>query len=668
MNKKFFPQMAFTNVKKNRSLYVPYLLTCIISVAMFYIMESIVHDDGISSMPQGRSLLQILEFGIILIGIFTIVFLFYTNSFLMKRRKKELGLYNVLGMEKKHIAIVLCFETLYVGAISIITGIILGMILSKFMVLLLGKMLTFDVNLDFRLTYHSLVYTIALFIIIFIIILAFNLLQIIKTKPIELLHSDKAGEREPKANWLLAIAGLIFLGIGYYISITTTSPLQAITMFFFAVIFVVTGTYLFFTAGSIAILKLLKKNKKFYYKTNHYVAVSGMIYRMKQNAIGLSNICILSTMVLVILSTTVSLYVGSDAEIAQRYPYDCYIYVNTKDHTVLQEDIQSVVRQKAEEESIDCSVIEKSYYINAYLEKKKNGYRVLENDTDLSISDWICSEIYTKEEYEAIVGKTIPELKDNEICVYTSLTSEKEKRSVNLEGKEYDVVQYLEKFPGIENASLLSTEAYCIIVKDQKAMLELMKNLDGTLFYGVGTNMKMSEDNKIGASNMLFQAVKEKFTSYKLDEDSLCVEIRQAEQDEFLATYGGFLFLGIFLGLLFLMATTLTIYYKQISEGYEDQSKFHIMSKVGMTKKEIKSSIQSQVLLVFFMPLIVATIHVCAAFPLIVRMLNIFGLQDIYLFLKCSIFVFFIFTIFYGVIYKLTARIYYKIVTTEVAN
>ena len=657
--------MAKTNMQKNKSLYFPYLLTCIVSVAMFYIMESIINDKGISAMPQGYSLLQILQFGVILIGIFSVVFLFYTNSFLMKRRKKELGLYNVLGMEKKHIAMVLFFEAIYVCAISLIAGILLGIVLNKLMMLLLGHMIQFEVKLGFQITYNSLLYTIIMFVFIFALILIFNLIQIIRTNPIELLHSDKAGEREPKAKWSLAVMGVVLVAIGYYISITTKSPLQAIQIFFFAVIFVVIGTYLLFTAGSIAILKLLKKNKKFYYKTNHYVAVSGMIYRMKQNAVGLANICVLSTMVLVILSTTVSLYIGSDEEIINRYPYDCSIYINTNKDSVLQEDIQQIVTETAEAEGVHVSKNEKSCLVNTFLEKKNKGYKAMGEDSELSLSEWIYTDIYMKEDYEKISGKMLPQMAEQDICVYTSIKEEKENKKVILGKKEYNCVKYLDVFPGIENASAMSTQLYCIVVKDQKALSSLKDQLEGNIIYSVGIDMQEKDEDKIDASEKFYAAVKTNLADYKFDSDSLYYETRQAEQDDFYATYGGFLFLGIFLGILFLMATTLIIYYKQISEGYEDQDKFHIMEKVGMTHKEIKSSIQSQVLLVFFIPLFIATIHVCAAFPLIVRLLYIFNLTNVPLFVECSLFVFLIFTIVYAIIYKTTAKSYFNIVTAK---
>ena len=675
MNKLFYPKLAIRNMKNNQKFYVPYIITCIITVAMYYIISSIAGNSALDTMRGAESLKMILEVGTGVVAIFSVIFLFYTNSFLMKRRKKELGLYNMLGMEKRHIAKVLFWETVYLAMIALVAGMAAGVLLYKGVLLLLYKILCFSVIFGFDFSVQAIKSSILLFGLIFILILASNLFQIWRTNPIELLKGGNVGEKEPKAKWFIALLGVVCVGIGYYIAITTKSPLEAISMFFVAVLLVMAGTYFLFSAGSIWVLKLMKKNKNYYYQTKHFTSVSGLMYRMKQNAVGLANICILSTMVLIMVSTTVSLYAGSDEELTTMYPYDFNAIICSKKGDFNQEEIWEKLNKALEKNG--RTITRKSGYksFNVALKEEKNGF-VASNDFMIFDTDavgWF--QFMTKEEYETLANEALEDMKENEIYFYGS--ADKTFSKISIMEKEYQVKGELEYFADQNNQIELFYNMYYIIVKDQAELESLYqkqkdvyKDQASTFDYEIGFDTDGTEEEKIACANTVKEQLKKYVTKQTgsnknalSDEMSLSFESRQEGEDAYFQINGGFLFLGILLGFLFIMATTLIIYYKQISEGYEDKEKFVIMEKVGMTKEEVRGSIRSQVLKVFFLPIVVAGIHVIAAFPMIERLLAMFGLANRNLFIGCMFATIFVFFVFYGMVYGLTAKVYYKIVS-----
>ena len=658
MNKSFYPKLALSNMKKNGKFYFPYLITCILTVAMFYIMGSIATDPGLVKMPHFQTLITILNLGRNVIGIFSVIFLFYTNSFLMKRRKKELGLYNILGMERKHIYLILFFETLYLAILSIAIGLVFGLVLSKLMTLLLYRMINFSVPLTFPVSTLSITHTCILFACIFFAILLFNLLQIRRTKPIDLLHSDNIGEKEPKAKWLLALIGVILLGIGYYISITTESPLNALSLFFVAVLFVILGTYLLFTAGSIVLLKLLKKNKTYYYQVGHFTTVSGMIYRMKQNAVGLANICILSTMVLVMISTSVCLYMGAEDSIDSSYPYDYDVCVYEKpdqiDRTKMEELTKNTLKK------YDMQTTRVNYYSAfATLAENHDGtFTTSESETFTSDHAAFINMI-TEEDYAKSMGIKPETLKKDEIKVFTKAQTYD---TYTFFGETLNCVENVKEMADYNTVYLDMIDTYIFIVSDTDVLHSFAEKYgtgETSFSAEISIDYKGSNQNREAFEKALAKKIKKQFaTGTRIDAIS-----KQEARDVFYALYGGFLFLGMFLGLLFLMATALIIYYKQISEGYDDRDRFVIMEKVGMTKSEVKKSIHSQILTIFFLPLLVAGCHVAGAFPLIKRILAILGLNNIPLFAGCILATLLIFGVIYGLVYGLTAKVYYKIVS-----
>ncbi|EQB87097.1 putative ABC transport system permease protein [Clostridium punense] len=657
MSKMFYEKLAVTNIKKNGKTYFPYMLTCICITAMFYIMDFISVNPGLDNMSGGNDLKAILKFGTYVIGFFSVVFLFYTNSFLIKRRKKEIGLYNILGMEKKHIAKVLFWENFFVALITTALGLLLGIALSKLMFLVLLKILNFKVPMGFFISKQSLFKTVALFGFTFVLILMNNLRQIHLANPVELLKGGQVGEKEPKTKWILTLIGVISLGIGYYIALTTGSPLAALSSFFMAVILVMVGTWALFTAGSIALLKALRKNKNFYYKTNHFINVSGMIYRMKQNAVGLANICILSTTVLVMLSTTVSLYIGMEDVLRTRYPRDISISAKniSKDKS---EELTSMIKEQAEKQGAAVKNIVKYRSLDLAVIQDKNYFTDNRNELDMNNLGFL--EFIPLSEYNHMENKSIA-LKEDEVLLYT-YRGEIAEDSINILGNEFKIKERINTMTVDGIASSVVSNGYFVVVPDENTIekifsssTEASKNI-GELSYYFAFDTDDNEEAEITLTKDISNKIKE------LSIDGNCEGLEESRVS-FFSVYGGLFFLGIFLGALFIMATVLIIYYKQISEGYDDKERFEIMQKVGMSKEEIKKSINSQVLMVFFLPLFTAIIHIAFAFKVIVKLLEVLNLTNVTLFAYCTAGTIFVFTIFYAIVYMLTSKVYYKIVS-----
>ena len=669
MRKGFYTKLAASNIKKNSRTYIPYIITCIITAAMFYIINSLSNNESIKKLYGGETILITLGYGTYVTAIFAFIFLFYTNSFLMKRRKKEFGVLNILGMEKRHISKVLLLENIYIAFITMLLGIIIGMVLDKAMFLILTKMLGAEHSPGFYISKEALIHTVILFGIIFFCIYLNSLRQIHLSKPIELLNGGNVGEKEPKTKWFMAILGVICLAVGYYISVTSKNPVESLSSFLIAVILVIAGTYLIFIAGSIAFLKSLRKNKRYYYKTKHFTAVSGMIYRMKQNAVGLANICILSTMVLVMISSTSSLVFGMNDLVKTRYPNDITIYsenINNKENVEALEKVQKVIKDSKSDVNNE---IEYSYIVLAVL-KNKNKFYVPENFNKMSMSDLNkCNNILmtSLDDYNSINSEN-ETLNDDEILIY-SRRKEYEYSTIQLFDTKYSVKKKIKK--PIDNGPFFSnnlTESIQIVVKN-KSILDEMNNYlnenfkeeleeESALKYLYGFDINGSEDSK----KSLYNDIKKLLKESNFIGDSECGQI---QREGIKGLYGGMFFLGIFLGSIFTMATILIIYYKQISEGYEDKERFRIMQNVGMSHAEVKRSIHSQIMTVFFMPLIMAGIHVAFAFPIVKQILMMLNLTNTRLYIICTIVCFVAFTIIYAVINSLTAKIYYHIVSTR---
>lgn len=646
MSRLFYPRLAVINIKNNSKTYFPFIITCICTIAMFYIMHALSINKGLDGASSSDSLKSILRLGTIVIGIFSAIFIFYTNSFLIKRRKKEIGLYNVLGLEKKHIAQVLFFECIFTSIFSLAAGLICGIILDKLMFLLLLKILKFKVSFGYYVSVPSIIKTTILFVGIFLATLLSNLVQISRTKPIELLKGTQHGEKEPKTKWIMTIVGVIALGAGYGIALTVQSPLTALTMFFIAVILVMIGTYALFTAGSIAVLKLLRQRKKFYYKTSNFISVSGMMYRMKQNAVGLANICILSTAVLVMLSTTVALYVGMEDVIRTRFPRNVIMSASQITNSQAQR-LDEILAGEAKTSKIGIEN-KISFWDNSFVATKKDDKFLLANE-EFSISNVSVFAFIPISDYNRLEGKNVT-LADDEAILFTKVKNY-DKNSITIESKNFKIRQVLDKtISGLDNFMEDIQYPYILFVND----IDSVGKNEGKE-YSIGVDIQGTDKDILALSNNLKDKVKE--NNIKVN-----IENSAGMKESFFMLYGGLFFLGIFLGALFLIATGLIIYYKQISEGYDDKERFEIMQKVGMNKNEIKKTIRSQILMVFFLPLVSAVVHIAFAFPMITKLLAVLNLKNVPLFMLSTVITILVFGVIYAIVFSLTARMYYRIV------
>lgn len=674
MRKGLFPILAMQNIKKNSKFYIPYILTIIGTVAGFYIICAIGSDKGMSKLRGADYVAVMMGLGIAIIGLFAVIFLLYTNSFLMKRRNKELALYNILGMEKRHIAYILCYESLYVALLGIGGGLLCGILFHKLVTLALFKLLRFDVPFGFTISATGIEVSVILFSVIIVITLLFNLRRIHKVNPIELLRSTNAGEREPKSKWLIALIGILTIGTGYYIAITTKTGVKALSIYFLAVFLVIVGTYCLFTAVSIVILKLLRKNKKLYYKTKHFIGISGMLYRMKQNAVGLANICILSTMVLVMVSGTLSLYLGTEDELNNLYPGQIVadVIINGEADKPFKKDIMiSKMKDIVSRNNAKITRFDEYTYL-AFTVGINEGSYYIESERNFS-SDVLQLCFITEEDYSKLAGREV-NLKENEILFYDAKKRNMENLCIEAGDNtiNYTIVENLDSFPLVGDLSTNLVDTSYGVVKDEQALQTLY--LKQKAYYGkFASNIEWvaiididrDEDIQTKCANEISNILSaDDVGEYK----RFRVNVRAQESDEYYAMTGGFLFLGLFLGFIFIMATVLIIYYKQISEGYEDKIRFEIMQKVGLPKKEIRRSISTQILIVFFAPLVVSAIHVAFDFNLMVKLLTLFSLTNKKLTMLCSLGTLLGFAVVYGIVYALTARTYYKIVSTKGNN
>ncbi len=677
---RLYLRLAWSNLKNSRQFYLPYVIAGMLSAMMFYTMCAIQGNDGLSKMRGGSSVQIVLYFGVVVVGVFVSIFLFYTNSFIMKRRKKELGVYNILGMEKIHVAKIMAWETVFSFLIAVGGGVITGIVFQKLLTMFLYRLTGLEAAIPFYISGWGCLHTAEMFGAIYVCILLYNLMQIRLSNPVELLHSGNTGEREPKTKIIQAVLGILCIVTGYYIAITTDNPVKAVSLFFVAVMLVIVGTYFLFNAGSIAFLKLLRKNKRYYYQTRHFTTVSGMIYRMKQNAVGLANICILSTMVLVVISMTVCMYAGIEDELKTQYPAELELIFYDPDG---QQDAQTFNRMADEIERVikeNGRVItgkQKGSYVGTAVAMTGNKITALDRSA-MDFSNMYVLEIMTKDGFEEYMQETIPDIPDGSVAVM--MDSVYEQDTIVMGNTEYPVEQSM-KFPIRDAVSKFVGGSVILIVKDENALENMRKQLAAMeteaygeertvdLTYVMNFDMSGSGEEKIACAN----AVRERVSEWQNDETNPktmrldCNVISRAEGHiDYETSNGGLLFLGLFLGSMFLMITVLIIYYKQISEGYEDKERFAIMEKVGMSNEEVKATIRSQVRMVFFLPLATAACHLAAAYPMLKKLLALVSLYNGTLFAWCLAGTVLVFGLIYLAVFIITSKSYYKIVGNQV--
>lgn len=677
MKRFFYAKIALTNLKKNRQTYFPYLLTCIATIMMFYIMSSLSTNSVLNKMRGGATMGIVLMFGTVVVGIFAVLFLFYTNSFLVKRRKKEFGLYYILGMEKRHISRVMLWETLYTAMLSLLLGIACGILFSKLVFLGLLKILKMNVVIGVEISAFTLAETVGLFAVIFLLIFFNSVRLIYMVRPAELLKGGQIGEKMPKTRWILALLGVVTLAGGYILALKADNVLTGLNTFFVAVLLVIVGTFALFTAGSIAFLKMLQRNKRYYYKTNHFISISGMIYRMKQNAASLSLICIMSTGVLLLISSTTSLYVGQEHSLYLRYPKEFKLSLSLgevpDDSKTFEKELKEIgtyaedylkdnkiaTQNAAGQTVIEAAALQKDG--NVQITSSRNGSS--EDFSDLCMVQAITLEDYNRE------AKKDETLEDREALVFFE-DSPIQQETFSINDMHWKVRQ-LSADSTMEDSGLkfYVTPVYRIVVKDFAQLQDLWK-INKEVYRENASRVKYEYSFDVDLPEEKIQELTSSLHTYLGEQKDAPhafvygIENRTEGRAEFYSLYGGLFFLGIFLGLLFVMATVLIIYYKQISEGYEDKERFAILKKIGMERGEINASIHSQVLMVFFLPLVLAGIHSCFAFHLVKEILmGGFGLWDVKLLVLSAVLTFLAFAVFYVIVYLLTAREYYKIVS-----
>lgn len=698
-NAAFFPKLAWNNISKNKKIYLPYMLTTSGIIMMFYIVFHLNQDPEVTAFQSGTTLQFILGLGVIVVGIFSVIFLFYTNSFLMKRRKTELGLYNVLGLGKIHIARVVFWETVYMAVFSLVPGMGLGVLLSKIGQLGLFRLLNLEASYTFSVNFHVLGFTAAFFAVVFVLLFLFSLHQIGRSSARELLSSEKAGEKEPRANGMLAAVGVILLGAGYVISQIISDPMSAIGMFFIAVILVILGTYCCFIAGSVALCKLLRKNKTYYYKTNHFISVSSMIYRMKRNGAGLASICILSTMVLVMLSSTACMYLGGADAVEKNYPRDMMVKMtlyggDMPEFQISADAVDAWLEETLQQQSVKAENLV-SYRFGTYMVHQEGNTIESVPYGNFGESNMVMN-VVTLEDYNASENQTAA-LKPGQVLVYDD-TGRFAGETLNIFGREYQVAEILEEmamqksnFVGYSTLSVVTADMaeFSRIYEEQEKLQAASMKEQGvdpkagdanscsySLVYTLGFDEDgMSEAQKDAVQGALDQLDDEGYAAViepalrQSGRDpffstlTLSADSSEDVRDAFYSLYGGMFFLGILLSITFLLGTVLIMYYKQITEGYDDQGRFEILRKVGMSDTEIRKTINSQVLTVFFAPLLAAGMHVLFAFHMIALMLSVFAITNTMLLALISLGVFLVFGVFYAAVYMATSRAYYRIVS-----
>ena len=675
MSKSFYPRLAAQNCIKNGKFYFPYLLTVIISSAAFYINLALAQTGSLPELKRYFYLSMFMTIGTFVLGLFFIIFLIYTNSFLMKRRGKELALYNILGMGKRNIGVVLSFETLYTWLIGAGGGILLGILLQRLITMLVTKMLRIDVKYEFFISVYGILVTAIFFGAVLFVTLLLNLGRLHVQKPVELLRQGNMGERQPKTRWLLTAVGVLSLGGGYYIALTTHNSIQAIGVYFVAVFLVIIGTYCLFSAVSVAVLKALRKNKGFFYRTGNFIGVSGMLHRMNRNAVGLANICILSTMVLVMISATLALFLGTEDAITARYPGDVnaevWYWTDRPFDTQKAEEKLTKALEKQGAVVTDCL----SYTRTEQCAALEGSCFIIQDDVYNTGGDRILI-LLTAEDYGKLSGQNVSLAKD-QLLLSGSDSLVGDVRFV-FRGESGEKIMSFSAAPTAEPFRISSGDVYLgmvdyIILPDLDTLklfedncAEALGEDSTTLTWDCHINTQGSDGEKAAWAVALSEP---EFSGFSGD-DSIQWELfrvdSQAEnRQDFYTMNGGFFFLGVFLGIVFLMATVLIIYYKQISEGYEDRERFRIMRQVGLEKREIRRSINVQILIVFFAPLVVAGVHVAFDFNLVRLMLVLFGLSNTALTAWCTVGTFLAFALIYALVYLLTARVYYRIVSGE---
>lgn len=675
MKSGLYKKLAWEGIKKNKKMYLPYILTCTGTVMMYYIISFLSVTKALDGMVGVRTISNILTLASQIVALFSVFFLFYSNSFLTKQRKKEMGLYNILGMNKYNISKIMLLEAVIVFVISMFAGLFLGITLSKLFELGLLNLIQGEINFRFLVFPDKIAKTAVIYLVIHLLIFFNNVRQIVFVHPIELVQSESAGERPPKANWLFGFLGAAILAVAYYIAATMESMIMAFSLFFVAVVLVVIATYLIFISGSVVCCRLLQRNKKYYYKANHFVSVSSMTYRMKRNGAGLASICLMLTSVLVMLCSSAALYFGIEDMAKSRYPKDINISIRSENEKAVRQETQDVfrneIRMVLEKNGVSPKKIMDYQVVSAWGVLEGEGFGIEEttvyNANYTQMQNAVNLQVISLKDYNRTMG-TNETLKEGEILIFpyrTKYTSD----SFQMNGKKvYHIKKVVDHWEADGVAAMDILPTVYVFTDDRNAFInEGQKEEERKLYYSCcwryAFDLEASAKKQIAIYESLQKTVWREKTDMQKYANSIQLEGRESERDSYYSLYGGLFYVGILLSMVLLAASVLIIYYKQISEGYEDWKRFEIMRNVGITTKEIKRSINSQMLTVFFMPLILAGLHLAFAFPLVEKILEALNMENDVLFARTTVGCFFVFGALYLMIYKITSNAYYSIVS-----
>lgn len=673
MRGSFYSKLAQEGIRKNRRLYIPYLLTGAVMVMMSYIIFFLSSSEMLVHMKGGGVLRTLLPVGSVVIAAFSLMFLFYSSSFLIRQRYREFGLYHVLGMDKKDLGRIIFWENLISAGVSIVSGLFFGILLSKLAELAMYNLLLEEITYDFRIDFASAGKVTILFCIIYLLLYLRSHHKVRRSNSLELLRSTDVGEKPPRTNWLLAFAGVILLAAAYYIAVSIKQPLTALTWFFAAVVMVIIATYLLFISGSVALCRLLQKNKRYYYKPNHFVSVSSMVYRMKRNGAGLASICVLATMVLVMLSSTLSLYIGAEDSLMQLHPKDISIrlflpgmeYFNEESFDRMRNGVDAVVPEKqdiAEGAGVDIAGL----FTEDGLLVDYASHQDFSFDTYESVG---YVYMISLDNYNEMMGTS--ETLEAEECLLHCFRTEYSGDTFTIENcQPLRVKEVLDEMYVSGYAAMQMVPTITLVVPNISTLvapLIPMRNAWGNgvmdVFWSYDFNLDGDEQAQLEAYDRLWDEIQNIVIANEDGSMSYSLNCRAAERTTFYGMYAGLFFIGVLLSIIFLFAAVLIIYYKQVSEGYEDQKRFAVMQNVGMTKRDIRKSINSQVLTVFFTPLLLAGLHLAFAFPIIWKLLQLFNFTNLILMILVTVSCFMVFALVYGFVYKLTSNAYFSIVS-----
>lgn len=669
MRKGFYPRLAWNGIGKNKRMYLPYMLMGSIMVMMFYILSFLLESPALDEIHGGSVLRSVFPLGCAVIAVFSLLFLFYTHTFVMKQRSREWGLYHILGMDKRNLCRLVLWEGLLSAGIVLATGLLLGIALSKAAELILLNLLKMTVDFHLRIGMASVGMTAAVYLLIYGLLLLHSLWQVFRSKPLELMTSNRVGERKPKGTWLLALLGGLLLVGAYVLAVWIKEPVTALATFFLAVVMVILGTYLLMIAGSVTLCRLLQKNTRYYYRNDHFVSVAFMVHRMKRNGAGLASICILLTMVLVMLSSTATLYFGEEDALYRRYPNGVNFKIQFHSPEGVQEQNLDTMRADfAAYAPQDADLTGTRYAVTAGLFTEK-GILLDHEQADGMIDYDRVGYLFVipLSDYQRIMARDVT-LTDEECLLYSDRLSLTWDSFAVEGGRTYRVKERLTDFREDGDALAMTMPSLYLVVKDLAAFAEPLAELKNeTGFSFVQYQWLLGFDPPTAEAELAAKDGIEALISQQTDTYSswefYTLECRSVQRKGFFELYGSLFFLGILLSVVFLTAAVLMIYYKQIAEGYEDQSRFDTMQRVGMTKQEIRKTVHSQMLTVFFLPLGLAGVHLAFAFPVISKILVLFAFENVWLNASVTLGCFVLCGAFYAAVYHRTSAAYYSLVS-----